>query len=443
MYPSQHPRRTRRTLICAILAAVAALQPVRADVFKDKFQINETEPGRQDHAALAVDADGSFAVVWESEETIGGDLDAFIRIYDGDGNPLTGELEMHDSLAGDQRRPFLDGDLDGRYVATWATGTQFDQGISQRVFDAATGAPLTDEIVVNVDPIPGRTAAAVAAFRSGTHQGKWIVFWPQWVTLDVEVEFLASVYNADGTLFAGPVRVNQADSIAGPGLQGAESCNEGPGGATPCLKIAPDVAVDGSGWATFAWEHWDDNSIIRARRMNFFTSEFEDEDEVNPSGDPETYSRRPVLDWSDSGTGDGYIVFSEFPTSNVDITLGQSYVTKYRGPTGAWATQVFQFPFAGALGIHKPYVRVKIDPTSPIEHVAVGWTQDTDDLFLRLYDPTSGEIGTMQINETTVDDRRRMDFQIIEIGGELQLVCIWESNEFATSSNIFGKIYRF
>ena len=413
-------------------------------VFKDEFRVNAITAGRQYHGAVAADEQGRFAVVWESD--VNGDFDAMIRCFDADGNPMSIEKPIHDSLIDHQRLPFVASDKSGRYIVTWSDGTESEKNLRQRVFDSATCTPLAgpegDETTINVDLIPGHTAAALAAFEEGPHHGRWVVFWPQWIVHNQEAELLARLYEADGTPMTDPVRVNQADSIAqAPHLPIPDDTCTMAGEDLPCLKVAPTVAVDELGNAFFAWEHWDSQSLIRARRMNLIEDTAEDEVEINPTTDPEVYSRRPGVAVSPCGDS-AYLVYTELKASHPDPRDGRSYYVKWEN--GQWDTTHWSIPESGPAGVHKPYVRMAPpDPITGDELVFVGWTHEHSDLFLRIEDPEVGELGTIKVNTSTEKTRQRMDFSATEFDGEARFVACWESYQETGTFDMFCKIYRY
>ncbi len=130
----------------------------------DKFQVNSFTDGDQLNASVAMDADGNFAVAWES----GGDQDGdetgvYVRLYDDDGDAITREIQVNSFTDGNQFGPDIAMDNDGDFVVTWSSKEQDGDayGIYAQVFDAE-GETVGDEFQVNsrtrndqVDPAVG------------------------------------------------------------------------------------------------------------------------------------------------------------------------------------------------------------------------------------------------------------------------------------------------
>jgi hypothetical protein len=120
------------------------------------FQVNETSNFRQELPALAADAAGGFAVVWQRTTPASGEKEIFGRRYDAGGVAATGEFPVNTTTANDQTGPALAGGGDGRYFAAWASFAQ--DGSSYGVYAQRFGVP--------VEPCaPGDTTLCLAGDR--------------------------------------------------------------------------------------------------------------------------------------------------------------------------------------------------------------------------------------------------------------------------------------
>ncbi|MBN2021737.1 MAG: trypsin-like serine protease [Pirellulales bacterium] len=126
-----------------------------------EFQVNTTVAGDQQFASVAMGADGSFVVTWQSSQNGVGD-DIIARVFNADGSsvtsPLTGEFTVNDTLAGNQRYPDIAMDLaGGSYVITWSSSQQTDDpsgyGVYAKRFDRLTLEELTVRYAYQGDPV--------------------------------------------------------------------------------------------------------------------------------------------------------------------------------------------------------------------------------------------------------------------------------------------------
>ncbi|MBN1362624.1 MAG: hypothetical protein JW993_18650 [Sedimentisphaerales bacterium] len=117
----------------------------------DEFQVNVTREGNQTEPAVAIDARGGLAVVWEDPGRAGVDIVA--RIFDANGDPLTDELTINAAIPGERRFPRVAAGLDGSFVAVWEDRDTGDAGLASvwgRSFDVL-GARQATEFLVAAD----------------------------------------------------------------------------------------------------------------------------------------------------------------------------------------------------------------------------------------------------------------------------------------------------
>lgn len=124
-----------------------------------EFQVNTTTTDFQVTPALAMAADGSFVVVWESRGQDGSGTGLFVRRYDAAGGALGGEMQVNTYTTGDQGQAAVTTLVDGGFVVAWSSpggggigevvGEDGDGlGIQSRRFDAA-GMAVGGEVQVN------------------------------------------------------------------------------------------------------------------------------------------------------------------------------------------------------------------------------------------------------------------------------------------------------
>ena len=119
------------------LAVYGRMFDADANPLTDEFRVNSTVAGNQAHAKIAMNADGRFVVVWDTD-----DADVFAQIFDPAGNRVGTEFRVNASLTGTQQLPDVIMDDAGNFVVTWnGSGLDDANGVFARRFDA-NGAAL-------------------------------------------------------------------------------------------------------------------------------------------------------------------------------------------------------------------------------------------------------------------------------------------------------------
>lgn len=120
-------------------------------------RVNETIAGEQDDVSVAVRPDGSFVVVWEGDEIVsgGGVHDTYMRLYDANGNAITGEIIVNDDRSGHEGEPTIAMNDSGQFVVAWRL---HPSQIYAQTFDA-DGNPISSNFLVNGGSSNGRVAS--------------------------------------------------------------------------------------------------------------------------------------------------------------------------------------------------------------------------------------------------------------------------------------------
>jgi hypothetical protein len=140
-----------------------------------ELPVNTTIFGTQQAPSLDTDAQGNVVVVWESQNDVfSPNFTILARRYTAAGVPLTGELQVSQTTAGDQHRPVVGVDPQGNFVVAWQALGRDGSGnaILARRFNAA-GTALADEFVVNVHTTGDQTRPWV----DRDAQGRFVVVW--------------------------------------------------------------------------------------------------------------------------------------------------------------------------------------------------------------------------------------------------------------------------
>ena len=132
------------TVVVQLLDASAA--PIGAEI-----QANVYTMDNQEDPEIAVAADGSFAVVWESQGQLTSGEEAVARIFNSDGTPRTDEIVVPTTTALDQENPEVAATDDGGFVVVWqhksTTDLAFLEILSQRL--DSSGQKVGAEFTVN------------------------------------------------------------------------------------------------------------------------------------------------------------------------------------------------------------------------------------------------------------------------------------------------------
>jgi len=130
-----------------------------------EFQVNTYTTGSQGDALVAADSSGNFLVVWDGVGSNG--TGGFGRWYDGDGNPLGDEFQIHE--------PDDDGlamDSSGNFVIVW----RGDDGSADGEFGQRyerSGRAIGGEFQINTYTTGLQAAASVAMNKTGDFVVVW------------------------------------------------------------------------------------------------------------------------------------------------------------------------------------------------------------------------------------------------------------------------------
>ena len=149
--------------VAAVPGAARAQSTLRAG---PEFRVNEYTTGDQRRPSAAMWADGSFVVVWQSQNQDGNLFGVFGRRYDSTGAALGPEFQVNEATAGDQTQASIAMDAQGRFTVAWRGEDGSAGGIFVRQFTAA-GAPVGSEMRVNVFTAGEQALPRVAAGPNG------------------------------------------------------------------------------------------------------------------------------------------------------------------------------------------------------------------------------------------------------------------------------------
>ncbi|TFH43823.1 MAG: DUF4347 domain-containing protein, partial [Lysobacterales bacterium] len=172
-------------------------------------QVNTQTVNAQSNAAMAMDANGNYVVVWYSVDQDNKGIDAlggiYAQRYDATGNTQGGEILVNSTVTGDQLDPTVAMSADGKFVVAWEGPDGKNGDIFAQRF-AADGTKRGGEIPVNTTTGDDQTEPAVAMADSGD----FVVTWTSknQDNGDGKKGIYAQLYFDDGTTNGGEFLVN-------------------------------------------------------------------------------------------------------------------------------------------------------------------------------------------------------------------------------------------
>ncbi|MBN2477131.1 MAG: proprotein convertase P-domain-containing protein [Pirellulales bacterium] len=210
----------------------------------NEIQVNVFTEGQQRNANVAMDADGDFVIVWESEGQNPGDgWDVYARRYNSVGTAVRSDTNLdlkvdeldnnlpfrvHSDGTNDQRKPAVAMDDYGNFVVVWGTAEQdfsYFRNIYAQLYDYA-GREVGDAFMVNTADLPGVGGYEMNPAVAMDSVGNFVVAWEQVTTqangIVTDSIIMARLFDPTGTLDPSGVALLpefQADGGAGQGGQ--------------------------------------------------------------------------------------------------------------------------------------------------------------------------------------------------------------------------------
>jgi hypothetical protein len=131
-----------------------------------EFQVNSFTTGNQSSPRVASDASGNFVVVWTGQGQDGNNYGVFGRRFDATGAPQGSEFQVNTYTTGLQASPSVTADEDGTFEVVWTTNQDGSYDIFGQRFDAA-GVRQGSEFRVNSYTTDYQNRAAIASSPDG------------------------------------------------------------------------------------------------------------------------------------------------------------------------------------------------------------------------------------------------------------------------------------
>jgi hypothetical protein len=203
----------------------------------DQFQVNTYTTSGQGSPAVAMDPDGDFVVVWQSDGSAGDDSSEQSiqgQRFAANGAPVDGEFQVNTYTTNRQNLASVAMDPDGGFVVVWSSagsgGTDSSETSVQGQLYAANGAPVGGEFQVNSYTTSYQFDPAVATDADGN----FVVIWQSY-----ESETDPGSWSVQGQVFAAnAMPVGEEFQV---------------NTYTTSSQLSPSVAVDADGAFVVAW----------------------------------------------------------------------------------------------------------------------------------------------------------------------------------------------
>ena len=282
-----------------------------------EFMVNTYTSSTQNKLAIAMDADGDFAVTWVSYYQDNGMRNVYAQRFNADGTVAGSEFLVNTTTTGWQESPSIAMDADGDFAVAWVSSGQ--DGSSGGIYAqrySADGSTAGGEFAVNTYTTDSQSSPSIAMDAGGD----FVISWNSWNQDGSGLGIYAQRYNADGNAAGGEFAVNT--TISG-------------------FQESPSIAMDADGDFVIAWHSYGqdgDVNGIYARRYNANGSAAGGEFQVNTYTSSHQYRPRTAMDadgdfvvaWQsfnqDSGT---YGVYAQRFNANATMAGSEFKVNTY------------------------------------------------------------------------------------------------------------------
>jgi hypothetical protein len=344
-----------------------------------EFRVNTTTLSDQTSPSVAMDANGDFVVVWQSNAEDGSGWGIYGQRYSSSGAAQGGEFRINVTTAGDQTSPSVAMSTTGDFVVAWASASQDGSGLGvyARRY-SASGAAQGSEFRVNTTTAGDQTAPSVAMGIAGD----FVVAWQSSGQDGSGWGIYAQRYSASGAAQGGEFRINTT---------------------TAGDQVSPSVAVDLSGNFAVAWASYGQDAAkswgIYERAYNVFGTALGGEvlvntttagDQVGPSASFDA-GGNVLVTWASSGQdGSGWGVYGQIlqPTGarvdgefrvNTTTTGDQQYASVAVSRSGQAVVVWSGYGPGDSNGVFSQRLdlsRDNLDPPTPVQEVEPNDTLD-------------------------------------------------------------------
>lgn len=147
-------------------------------------QVNTTTTDEQKVAQVTTLTGGRVVVVWQSDGQDGSGAGVYARVFNANGTPVTGEIAVPQTTAGDQSLPQIAALSNGGFAVAWNSGSS----AAYRLFNSS-GQPTIAEIA-----LPGVQQGVVDIASNGT-SGATVMYTTWDATAQIATRHLVSISN--------------------------------------------------------------------------------------------------------------------------------------------------------------------------------------------------------------------------------------------------------
>lgn len=204
--------------------------------------INTYTAGDQGSAAVAMDSDGDFVVVWCSQNQDGDLGGIYGQRFLSDGSFAGSEFQVNSHSSGDQSEPSVAMDSAGNFVVAWSSDGQDGSGrgvYGQRF--SATGVAIGSEFRVNTYTSSDQSQPSVAMSSAG----EFVVVWSSSGQDGSEEAVVGQRYLSDGTALGSEFMINS--HVSGSQTEPCVSMN----GMGDFIVVWQSDGQDGSAWGIY------------------------------------------------------------------------------------------------------------------------------------------------------------------------------------------------
>jgi len=373
-----------------------------ASVYGAEFQVNTHTTYDQKNAAIGMDKEGNFIVVWSSYGQDGSSNGIFGQLFDPNSDPLGEEFQINMASSGNQAEPAVAMDGAAGFVVAWQGPGLIEadqEDIFARRFDP-NALPVIDEFRVNSDANDQQLFPSVAINENGT----FIIVWESSNnSVEGDKAICGRLYDSNGVEFGAEFLVNAESSV--------------------CRY--PDVVADANGNFAVVWmDDKSSNSILgrlfdpngAARTDTFQVNTVRFNSVTRPSIAMDVAGNFVVAWDGDPNLAGQDDIHARLFDAN-GTALGEQFLVN---TTLAGAQQYPQV----AMNDSGEFVIVwdcQIDPNSESER----------DIFGRRFDSLGEPVGDeFQINAFVADDQRS---PAVAIAPDSRFVAVWQSYTQDTS----------
>ncbi len=284
-----------RTAIVVLAFATAASAQAPAG---GEFRVNTYTSSAQLGARVAMEPDGDFVVVWQSDTQDGNFQGAFGQRFAASGTPRGSEFRLNTYTTGRQRGPAVATGSTGDFVVAWESYQYFvGSSIQGRRYDAS-GSAIGGEFQVGAFTTGNQLGATIGR----ASDGRFVVGWTSYLADGSSFGMAARRFDASGNSIGSEFALNTYTT----GLQGFGGLAVEANGSFVAVWFDNSGDRDGSGSAIFG-QRFDPsgNRLGSEFQVNSYTTGFQGSPSVSvsPAGGF-------VVAWATDGDGSAFAVFS-------------------------------------------------------------------------------------------------------------------------------------